>query len=303
MKIKLSKKKQVLKESKQKEKNFFRDGNFSQEYVNQVLAEELEKVINEELNPLEIKKSICDNKDMILGAIKAGKVNNMLWWAEALGVIPEEMEQARETLENLLGTDPDKILSTPGAKEGAVAAIELMCMLRLDELGAVQSGALGAAMKAADNQRRAIGKTPKPAISLGAVPSGPVSAALKASGYTDDQIADLLLKGPRRQADPAQQDPGGATLATGYEDRLKAAMARYAADPESTYAPSSAANTSVYGRPGFSLGPVRDEGREAYRKFYRDVDKYDVKHLLGRKDFTWGPKHQKTYDAMIKKMR
>ena len=135
MKIKISKNKQVLKESKQKEKNFFRAADFSQEYVNQVIREEFENVINEEINPLEIKRAICDKKDMIVGAIKAGKVNNLLWWAEALGMVPEEMEQARETLENLLGTDPDKILQTPGAKEGAVAAIELMCMIPLEEYG------------------------------------------------------------------------------------------------------------------------------------------------------------------------
>ena len=161
MKIKLSKKKQVLKESKQKEKNFFRDGNFSQEYVNQVLAEELEKVINEELNPLEIKKSICDNKDMILGAIKAGKVNNMLWWAEALGVIPEEMEQARETLENLLGTDPDK------SERGGMSNIKrsLKRGLGIDTVKKGIGATMAAALKAAE-KTAAARKTPKSGFSF-----------------------------------------------------------------------------------------------------------------------------------------
>ena len=137
MKIKLSKKKQILKESKQKEKNFFRATDSAertlQERVDNILREELEGVIAEKVNPLEIKRQICDKKSMIVKAIEAGQVNNMLWWAEALGIIPDEMEKARASLQKLLGTDPDKLLQIPGAKEGAIAAIEMMCMIPLEE--------------------------------------------------------------------------------------------------------------------------------------------------------------------------
>ena len=137
MKIKLSKKKQVLKESKQKEKNFFRATDSAeetfQERVDHILREEFESVIAEKVNPLEIKRQICDKKSMILKAIEAGQVNNMLWWAEALDIIPDEMEAARASLQKLLGTDPDKLLQIPGAKEGAIAAIEMMCMIPLEE--------------------------------------------------------------------------------------------------------------------------------------------------------------------------
>lgn len=361
MKIKISKNKQVLKESKQKEKNFFRSGDFSQEYVNQVIREEFENVINEEINPLEIKRAICDKKDMIVGAIKDGKVNNLLWWAEALGMVPEEMEQARETLENLLGTDPDKILQTPGAKEGAVAAIELMCMIPLEEslgVGIASSAAkeagwrrdprVRAVLDPIDAVRQYLDRNPSPRAAY----RGKASSTSINDGDLEDRLDKIEkrfeeLKAKfdrteypvkisfrkqitslyRKSLAPligkivvAINNPDEDSFFDDVDDlkelrkrarNLSARMRIVMMSKQSTEfdAQLDAAKSKddsgggKYGDPGFSLGPVRQVGREAYRQFYRDVDRLGVKDLLGKKDFVWGPKHQRAYDAMVKKMK
>lgn len=145
MKIKIDKK-QVIKEEKHRpiqRKNIFGDEDsledaspnqmLSEEehlrYVQRVLSEELQDVIAEEVNPRELLKKVCAKKGMIIKAIQNKQVGDLIWWAEALGYVPEEMEELRVNLEKLLGTTPDKILDNPIAMAAAIGAIEMACLM------------------------------------------------------------------------------------------------------------------------------------------------------------------------------
>lgn len=356
MKIKIDKK-QVIKEEKHRpiqRKNIFGDEDsledaspnqmLSEEeylrYVQRVLSEELQDVIAEEVNPRELLKKVCAKKGMIIKAIQNKQVGDLIWWAEALGYVPEEMEELRVNLEKLLGTTPDEILDNPIAMAAAVGAIEMACVLGESKMSRLleDESNWDKLLKTARSFPASVGKA---GHSIGRLfrrksrkkktpeVGTPIEAAPEEGTVTDTDLIEGAVEKLWKAWEQLDAEPGDWDVEDKKQlNQLMSAIKhwirtiRKTGDPddqdeldeilgdlgelraEVTEALKSigTADTGTYGKSlNWSLGPVSVEGRARYRKFYSDLKKYDIDpKLLGRADYVWGPKHDRAYQALVK---
>ena len=77
-----------------------------------------------------IIKAMCAKKSVIIGAIKGGKLSQLMALGKLLGLVPEEATLLTDTIVQLAGVNNiDELLADSNAREAAAVAIEAACAL------------------------------------------------------------------------------------------------------------------------------------------------------------------------------
>ena len=78
----------------------------------------------------EMVKKVCDNKAIIIKAIKTGQISNAIWVADKLGITPPEVREIHDAILSVTGHDSiDQLLADTQSKEIAIQAIDKGCTL------------------------------------------------------------------------------------------------------------------------------------------------------------------------------